>query len=155
MGKPGMHVLDDLVSAGLDGLREAIGKFDAKRGASFETWIGRTIFRRIKDEVRRQRKRQAREIFVDFRDEKWSAVAVDTVSESRLQMKLDLQFVLASTPFTDRERKVFQMKADGHTEKEIAAEVGLKSDRAVRYVLSRIKEKACIATGLTGYFDED
>jgi len=46
--------LDDLLQAGMMGLLEAAGNFDASRGASFETYAGIRIRGAMLDEVRKQ-----------------------------------------------------------------------------------------------------
>jgi len=45
--------VDDLIQAGMIGLLEAVGKFDASLGASFETYAGIRIRGAMLDEVRR------------------------------------------------------------------------------------------------------
>jgi len=54
MGRlPASVVLDDLIQAGMIGLLEAAKKYDASKGASFETYAGIRIRGSIIDEVRR------------------------------------------------------------------------------------------------------
>lgn len=50
---PNTVVLDDLIQAGMVGLLEAAKKYDASKGASFETYAGIRIRGSIIDEVRR------------------------------------------------------------------------------------------------------
>lgn len=50
---PASVVLDDLIQAGMIGLLEASKKYDASKGASFETYAGIRIRGAIIDEVRR------------------------------------------------------------------------------------------------------
>lgn len=50
---PSTVVLDDLIQAGMVGLLEAAKKYDASKGASFETYAGIRIRGSIIDEVRR------------------------------------------------------------------------------------------------------
>lgn len=50
---PSSVVLEDLVQAGMVGLLEAMQKYDASKGASFETYAGIRIRGAIIDEVRR------------------------------------------------------------------------------------------------------
>lgn len=50
---PASVVLDDLIQAGMIGLLEASRKYDASKGASFETYAGIRIRGSIIDEVRR------------------------------------------------------------------------------------------------------
>jgi RNA polymerase sigma factor for flagellar operon FliA len=54
MGRmPASVILDDLIQAGMIGLLEAAKKYDASKGASFETYAGIRIRGSIIDEVRR------------------------------------------------------------------------------------------------------
>ncbi|WP_432697746.1 RNA polymerase sigma factor FliA [Marinobacterium sp. YM272] len=50
---PSNVVLEDLIQAGMEGLLEALGKYDPGKGASFETYAGIRIRGAIIDEVRR------------------------------------------------------------------------------------------------------
>lgn len=50
---PASVQLDDLVQAGMVGLLEAAGKYDSKKGASFETFAGIRIRGAMLDEIRR------------------------------------------------------------------------------------------------------
>ncbi|MFI3247417.1 MAG: sigma-70 family RNA polymerase sigma factor, partial [Ferrimonas sp.] len=50
---PASVQLDDLVQAGMLGLLEASGNFDASKGASFETFAGIRIRGAMLDEIRR------------------------------------------------------------------------------------------------------
>ncbi|PIE24542.1 MAG: RNA polymerase sigma factor FliA [Neptuniibacter caesariensis] len=50
---PSTVLLDDLIQAGMIGLLEAASKYDASKGASFETYAGIRIRGSIIDEVRR------------------------------------------------------------------------------------------------------
>ncbi len=54
IGRLPNHILvDDLLQAGMIGLLEAAGKFDASKGASFETYAGIRIRGSMIDEIRR------------------------------------------------------------------------------------------------------
>lgn len=166
---PASVQVDDLIQAGLMGLLEAAGHYDAAQGASFETYAGIRIRGAMLDEIRRYDwvprsvHRKARAIAQAFAEVERSEgrAADDTEVARRLNMTLDeyydaLQDASASRLFSLDDGEEGMQLGDTVFDERAGPERQIEDEdyrRALAKHIGKLPERERLVLGL--YYDEE
>lgn len=131
--------MDDLLQAGMIGLLEAAGNFDASRGASFDTYAGIRIRGAMLDEVRKldwtprsvhQKHRQVSEAMRDIEAEAGRPATGQEIAE-RIGVSLDEYFAILSDTAGCRLFSLDDSNDESGLSRDVPEDNGESPDQAV------------------------
>lgn len=136
---PSSVEMDDLLQAGMIGLLEAAGNFDASRGASFDTYAGIRIRGAMLDEVRKldwtprsvhQKHRQVSEAMRDIEAEAGRPATGQEIAE-RIGVSLDEYFAILSDTAGCRLFSLDDSNDESGLSRDVPEDNGESPDQAV------------------------